>query len=131
MEIYFKIIAGILIAMILCLLLPKKNTDMSVLLCMAVCTMVLICVSTYLEPLISLFARIIELGDLPGELLQILFKVVGIGLVSQISSTLCIDAGNQSLAKVLQLITTAAVLWLCIPLLEQLLSLIENNLGVA
>ena len=93
--------------------------------------MALICMSTYLAPLISLFTRLIALGNLPEELLQILFKVVGIGLISQISSTICIDAGNQSLAKVLQLITTAVVLWLCIPLLEQLLSLIENILGVA
>ena len=130
MEIYFKITAGILITMVLCLLLPKQKTDISVLLCLAVCCMALICAAVYLEPILSLLHRLIELGNLPDELLQILFKVVGIGLISQITSVICIDAGNQSLGKVLQLITTAVVLWLCIPLLEQLLILIENVLGV-
>ena len=131
MEIYFKITAGILIAMILCLLLPKQKTDISVLLCLVVCGMTLICAVAYLEPILSLLNHIITLGNLPEDLIQILFKVVGIGMLSQIASVICIDAGNQSLAKVLQMITTAAVLWLCIPLLEQLLMLIENVLGVS
>ena len=131
METYFKITAGILITMILCLLLPKQKSDISVLLCTAVCAMALICITVYLEPLLSLFDRLITLGNLPEGLLQILFKVVGIGLISQISAAICIDAGNQSLAKILQLITTVVVLWMCIPLMEELLSLIENVLGGA
>ena len=131
MENFFKITAGILIATILCLLLPKQKADISVLLSIAVCGMALICAAIYLEPLLSLFTRLIGLGNLPVELLQVLFKVVGIGLVSQISSVICMDAGYQSLAKVLQIVSTAVILWLCIPLLEQLLDLIENVLGVA
>ena len=131
METYFKITAGILITMILCLLLPKQKMDISILLCIAVCSMAFVCVASYLDPLISLLARLIALGNLPGELLQILFKVVGIGLTSQIISVVCIDAGNQSLAKTLQIVTSAVVLWLCIPLIEQILTLIENVLGVA
>ena len=130
MELYFKITAGILLTVILCLLLPKQKTDISILLCLAVCGMALICAVTYLEPVLSLFNRLFVLGNLPEELLEILFKVVGIGIISQIISVICVDAGNQSLAKALQLITAAVVLWLCIPLLEQLLTLIENILGV-
>ena len=130
METYFKITAGILITMILCLFLPKQKMDISVLLCIAVCTMALTCVASYLDSLISLLTRLIALGNLPGELLQILFKVVGIGLISQIVSVVCIDAGNQSLAKTLQIVTSAVVLWLCIPLIEQIMILIENVLGV-
>lgn len=131
METYFKISAGILITVILCLLLPKEKAGVSILLCIAVCAMTLTCMSAYLEPLISLFKSLLLLGNLPEELLQILFKVVGIGLLSQICSVICIDAGNQSLAKVLQIVTTAVVLWVCIPLLEQMLELIEDILGVA
>lgn len=131
MEIYFKITAGILMTMIMCLLLPKQKADVSVLLCLAVCGMALICAVTYLEPIVSLLNHIIALGNLPEDLIQILFKVVGVGMLSQIASVICIDAGNQSLAKVLELITTAVVLWLCIPLLEHLLAFIENVLGVS
>ena len=131
MDIYFKITAGILVTMILCLLLPKQNKDVSILLCLAVCSMALICVVAYLEPLLSFLNHIITLGNLPEELIAILFKVVGIGMLSQITSVICIDAGNQSLAKALQLVTTALVLWMCIPLLEQLLLFVENILGAS
>ncbi len=131
MELYFKITAGILITMVLCLLLPKQKADISVLLCLAVCCMTLICAAVYLEPILTLLHRLIDLGNLPNDLIEILFKIMGIGLISQIASVLCMDAGNQSLGKVLQLITTVVVVWLCIPLLEQLLVLIENVLGVS
>ena len=130
MEIYFKITAGILITMVLCLLLPRQKSDISVLLCLAVCSMALICSIVFIEPIFSLINRLISLGNLPDDLIQILFKIVGIGMISQIATVICMDAGNLSLAKVLQLITTAVVLWLCIPLLEQLLTLIETILGV-
>ena len=130
MDTYVKLAAGIMITMILCLLLPKQKMELSVLLCIAVCAMVLVSVASYLEPVISLFKRLIELGNLPGEFLEILFKVVGIGVISQIISVFCIDAGNQSLAKTLQIATSAVVLWLCVPLIEQLLAMIETILGV-
>lgn len=131
METYFKILAGILVTMILCLLLPKQKAGISILLSVSVCCMALLSMAIYLEPLISLFERMVALGNIPIDFIQILFKTVGVGLVSQISSVICIDAGNQSLAKVLQIITTGAILWLCIPILEQLLDLIETILGVA
>ena len=129
MENYFKITAGILITMILCLLLPKQKMEISVLLSVSACCMALICSVVYLEPLISLFQKIVMLGNLPEEHLRILFKVVGVGLISQISGVICMDTGIQSLAKVLQVVASIVILWLCIPLLEQLLDLIEKILG--
>ena len=129
METYFKITSGIVISVILCLLIPKEKKDISVLLCIAVCCMALAGISVYIEPLIELFVRLTTLGNLPEELVQILLKTIGIGLVSQLASVVCIDAGNQSLSKAMQIITSAVILWLCIPLLERMLVIIENVLG--
>lgn len=130
MENYFKIMAGILITMILCLLLPKQKTDTTILLCLAVCAMALVGMLAYMQPVIDLYTRLVSLGNLPEELLGNLLKITGIGLLSQIATVICMDAGNQSLAKTLQILTTTVVLWLCIPLLEQTLSLLENILRV-
>lgn len=129
MELFLKLLAGIMLGVILCLLLPKEKIDFSVLLCMAVCAMATMGIGAYVSTLLDFLKRLIQLGNLPSAHLETMIKIVGIGLLSQISTMVCTDAGKQSLAKILQLTTTVVVLYLCLPLLEQMLSIIETILG--
>lgn len=114
---------------ILSLVLSKQGTDISMLLTIAVCCMVIAAAFSYLSPVLDFARRLVEVGKLNHELLNVLLKVVGIGLVSQIAGYICADAGNQSLGKALQIMTTAVILWIAIPVLEEMLSLIETVLG--
>ena len=129
MEIYLKVTAGILISSILCLMLSRQGTDISLLLTLCVCSMVVLAAGAYLKPILEFCRKLIQVGELSNELLSILLKVVGIGLISQVAGLICTDAGNQSLAKALQLITTAVILCISVPLLEEILALLEMVLG--
>lgn len=131
MDIFLKITAGILISAILSLVLSRQFADMSLLLTICVCSMAVLALTSYLQPVLEFAKRLIQLGRLNNALLEVLLKVVGIGLISQITALICADAGNQSLGKVLQIITTAVVLCISVPLLEEILSLIETVLGEA
>ncbi len=82
-----------------------------------------------LSPVLQFAARLIETGRLDHGILDVFLKVIGIGLISQFASLICADAGNQSLSKVLQLMTTVVILCLSTPILEEMLSLLENLLG--
>ena len=76
------------------------------------------------------FLRQLEsLGNLNSQMVQILFKVVGIGLVSEIAAMICSDAGNASLGKSLQILGSAVILWLSIPVFQTLLELIRQIIG--
>ena len=55
--------------------------------------------------------------------------MVGVGLISELVAGLCQDAGNGSLGKQVQLLGTAVILRLSLPLLETLLDLMERLLG--
>lgn len=129
MDIFLKVTAGILITAILSLVLSKNGTDIGLLLTICVCSMVIFTAFSYLEPVLAFAQRLIQVGQLSSELLNILLKVVGIGLISQIAGLICADAGNQSLGKALQIVTTAVILCISIPLLEEILSLLETVLG--
>ena len=129
MDIFLKVTAGILITAILSLVLSRNGTDMGLLLTICVCSMVIFAAFSYLEPVFAFAQRLIQIGQLSSELLNILLKVVGIGLISQIAGLICTDAGNQSLGKALQIVTTAVILCISIPLLEEILSLLETVLG--
>ena len=99
------------------------------LLIICVCSMVVVGALSYLKPVLAFARRLIHTGQLNNELLSVLLKAVGIGLVSQIAGLICSDAGNQSLGKALQMITTAVILCISLPLLEEILSLLETVLG--
>ena len=128
MNIYFKLLVGGLITAILTVVLTKQCKDYALLLTLAMCIMVLLSIVAYLQPLISFFNRLTEVGNLNVELLHLLLKITGIGFISQIASMVCADAGSKSLSKALQLLTSAVILWLTLPILEQMLSLIETVL---
>ena len=128
MDIFLKITAGVLIATIVTLTISKHSSDISLLLTVLVCSMVLIAAVTYLNPVIEFINRLAKLGEVDDEIFQILLKTAGIGLISQIASSICIDGGNQSLGKALQFAATTVIMCLCVPLLNRVLQLIETVL---
>ena len=129
MELFVKVTATILIVAIFCVVLSQHGKDISLLLSLAACCMVLVLSVSYLQPVLDFIRNLTELGGINQSLVNTILKITGIGILSQIAMLVCADAGNQSLAKALQMMTTALVLCLSVPLLEEMLSLIEGILG--
>ena len=129
MDTCWKAAAAVLLAVILVPAVAKTEKDISVLLTMAVCCLVAAAAFSYLEPVLDLLWELKALGDLSGEMLGILMKAVGIGLVAEIAGMICADAGNGSLGKTLQILASAAILYLSIPLFQAFLTLVQEILG--
>ncbi len=129
MDVFLKVVAGVLTAVILWLCVNKDNKGTSVLLTLAVCTMVISVSAVFLRPIIDFIYKIQFLGDLDEDLLAVVLKVVGIGLLTEISVMICKDAGNETMGKSLQILSSAVVIWMSIPVFERLLTLLDNILG--
>lgn len=125
MNVFLKATACVLIAMILCIVLSKHGKEYVSLLSLSVCAMILVAAGSYLQPILSFFSRLIKLGELSSDLLNLLLKITGIGLTSQIACMVCMDAGNKVLEKTLQMLSTVTILWIAIPLLEEMLQMME------
>ena len=121
------VLAWVLLAVVLGLSLGKQK-DIGVLLTMAVCCMVAMIAISYLEPVLDFLRELETLGDLQGDMLGILLKAVGIGLVSEIAGLVCNDAGNGSLGKTLQMLGSAVILYLSLPIFTAMLELIREIL---
>ena len=128
MDIIFKSSACAMIAVIIGLAINRQGKDYAILLTLVVCAMIAMLALRYLEPVLDLFDTLREIGGLNNELVQILLKVLGVSLISQISCMICNDAGNSALAKTLQILTAAVILWLSLPLYNGLLELIKEVL---
>lgn len=129
MDTFCKAAAAVLLAVVLVPAVAKTEKDISVLLTMAVCCLVAAAALSYLEPVLDLLWELKALGDLSGEMLEILMKAVGIGLVAEIAGMICADAGNGSLGKTLQILASTAILYLSIPLFQAFLTLVQEILG--
>jgi stage III sporulation protein AD len=129
MELFLQVLAGVLLTVVLGIALGKQNKDMSMVLTLAVCCMVLAAAISYLRPVIEFVQQLEVLGGLDSEMLQIMLKAVGIGLISQIAVLICGDCGNAALGKTIQILASAVVLWLSLPLMRALLEMIQKILG--
>lgn len=129
MDSFLKTVSGIMIAVVLYQLLSKRDKDIALLLTMLVCSMVAITAVYFLEPVIDFVGQLHTIAELDNQMLEIMLKTVGIGLLAEIVGHICTDAGNNALAKVVQLLATAVILWLALPLFSGLLELLENILG--
>lgn len=129
MERFFQAAAGIIAAVIMWIILSKEGKEYALILSLGACCLVLITAFRFLDPVLDLLKRLQELGDLQPEWLSVMLKTVGIGLVVEMGSLICSDAGNSALAKTLQILGAVAVLWLSIPLINSLITLLEQILG--
>lgn len=129
MDIFLKATACVLIATVLIILLSKEQKDISILISIATCCLVLAAASEFIAPVLSFLFQLQQLGNLDNTLVSALIKAVGITLLSQIASMICQDAGYSVLGKVLQILSTAVVLWITIPLYEGLIHLVQEILG--
>ncbi len=129
MENFIKIAAIMIIAVILGIYTKKQSPEISVLLVIAtVCSVLLFAISSYIEPVMEFISKIREMGELDHTAVTTLMKATGIGLLSEITVLLCVDAGFGSLGKMLQIISIFAILFISLPVINELISLITKVL---
>ena len=128
MEIFVKAIAFAFIVTILYQMVSGRNKEIGTLLVVAGCAAVWAVAIKYIEPVFAFINRLQELGKLNAQMLEILLKSVGIGLLAEISVLVCNDMGSSSIGKTVQILATAMILWVSLPLLESLLDLIGEIL---
>ena len=129
MEGFLQAFAAVLLAVILGLVLAKQSKDWAVLLTTGVSCMVLAVGAVYLQPVLDFVRELQTLSGLDPQMLTVVLKAVGIGLISEIAALICLDAGNAALGKGIQILASVTVLWLSLPLMRALFELVQKILG--
>lgn len=129
MALYFQAFSGVLLTILLLLFLGRQGKETGQLLSIAVCCMVAVAAVQYLKPVLEFVQTLQSLSGMDRSMMKILLKAVGIGVLSEVAGLVCADAGNTSLGKVVQMLGTAVILWLSIPLFTALIELIQKILG--
>ena len=126
MEIFWKITGTVLLSLVLGMTVDKQERDIGLVLSMLVCCLGAIGAVSCLEPVLNFFRELQAASDFPAGLLTCLVKAAGIGLVAEIAAAICTDAGKGALGKMLQMLGSAAVLTLSLPLFRELMRILKE-----
>ena len=129
MSIFWKAVGGSLIALIVGLVLKKRNSDVGTVLDLLVCCMLLGIAIGFLSPIVDFLHQVAQVSNLDSDKMEILMKATALGIISQIASMVCTDAGNSALGKGIEIVAVCAILWIALPLLSALTDLIQDTLG--
>ena len=126
MDQLLRLSALALCAAVAALVLRRHSPDLALLLTLLGCVLGAGLLLSLAKPLYAFVRRLAALTGRSEELLSPLFKCVGIGLLTQLSSALCLDAGETSLSKLVELGGSLLCTLAALPLLEEVLRLIEG-----
>lgn len=124
-----QVIGAALVSVVIMLSLQAHGKDISLVLSILVCCMVLGVAVGYFQPVLGFIKRAQQLSGLDNGNLGIMLKAAGIGLVAHIAGLVCTDSGNSALGKAVQILASGAILWLSLPLMESLIGLVQSVLG--
>ncbi len=119
------------IAAFLAALLRRSNPEQAMAVTLIAGMVLLSAVLGYVLPLLGNIRDMLEQSGLSGEYIQILFKALGVSVITQLAADACRDAGEQSMAAKAELAGKWMLLTLALPLFQKVgsiaLSLIEKG----
>lgn len=128
MELIVRIGAAAVLGAVVCLLLRRSNPELAIPAASVVCAFALFTAADALRPVIRTLEQARSLSGLGEAYFLPVLKCVAIGLLTRAAADLCRDAGQGAMAGAVELGGTAAALYVSLPLLQTLLTLLEQLL---
>lgn len=126
MNDFYKSAAVVIAGIILCIALSGNKKEFSTMTVIIICCFLGINIIQYLKPMITFFRKLQDLSGIDNQVFSILLKAVGIGLLGEFTTLICLDAGYSAMGKTFQILSSVIILWLALPLFESLLELVER-----
>ena len=108
---------------VLALVIRKQNSEMAMLLGLSTCIMGILFLLRAFDPIIDFIEELGEIANLNDGLLSPLLKSVGVCMLTQLCGTVCADAGQGALGKIIDFSGSALCLYLALPLFQGMIDL--------
>lgn len=128
MGYFLQAAALAMVGAVLAIVVQKQVKELSILMVIACCAIILALAARFLEPIVDFATELRILGQLDGDMVAILLKTAGVGLIAELAIAVCEDAGEGTLGKMVRLCGSAAALYLALPLMTAVLTMIQGLL---
>lgn len=124
MEIIMRCAAAALVAVLICLLIKRTNPEISMLLSAAAIVIIMIAAMAFAEGIREFASMVKNIAGSSDVIIAPVLKCVGIGAVTKISTELCRDAAQSSVAAAVDLAGTLCAIGVSLPLITSMLKMI-------
>lgn len=122
----FTIVGVGVVAAALVVVLRQTKPEYAMLVSLATGIFILYKVLNDLVPVVAQIDTIFSTSGVSAQYGEILFKALGISLITQIACDTCKDAGESAIASKLEMAGRIAVLAVSLPLFTQVLSIVRS-----
>ena len=127
-ESTFSVSVFCVVSAILVVILKQYVREHAFFISIIVCVLVLGELFNIILPLIDDIRSIFIESGLPEDYLSIIFKAISICLITQLTSDLCKDSGENAIASVAEMWGRGTVAYLSLPLIKALITRITEML---
>ena len=128
MEYIIKLSAVCIIASVFSLVIKKVNPEFSLLLGIFTSVFCLFCIIKMYNSFLNYIRDWLRIVNIETEYFKPLLKCFGISVISKFTTGVCKDAGQTSIASVLELCCNIASVWCLIPLIQHLFDIFKITL---
>ena len=119
MEI-IKIAGIVIIGVVISSLLKRDNPEFSLIITVATGMILLVLILSSMTKVVTAFDYLIEKTGLDVSLFGGVLKIIGIGYLTEYSSTICVDYGSSSVANKIQLGGKITIFIMSLPIIKAL-----------
>ena len=112
-----------------CMIPGIKNTEYALAIRATIGIMIFSLVVSLLSPYLQVVENLVG-GSVLKDYLPLLLRAIGITFLAEITTSLCRDCGEESIAKNIELLARAEILILSFPLIKELLTVAEKLLKI-
>lgn len=128
MDIIFKIIGVGLITCVAVLIVKPVRSDFAMLISMVGGMIILVMILSSLTTAISLIKSIANQTGIDGNLLSLVFKIIGVGYLTEFTASMCADAGSGGLGDKVLLGGKVVILVMALPIITSILTIVMELL---
>ena len=120
---------GVLVTVVCGVVVRKQAPEIALVLTLCAAVAVLVAVSGELGLIVGYIQRLAQVGGISQELIAPVMKTTGIAMLCKFTADFCRDAKENGLASAVELAGTVLGLVAAMPLLQGVLSLLEELLS--
>lgn len=128
MDILYKIVGIALITCVSCIIVKPIRSDFAMFISVVGGIIVLFYILSYLSGVFDVFKNIFHLSGINSSLYAIIFKILGIGYLTEFTASVCVDTGNASLADKVLLGGKIIILVMALPIVTSILEIVMGLL---
>lgn len=123
-----KIIAVGIITSFSTLIVKQTKPEISILINLAGCILIVIMIINSLTSVINNFSTIFARTGITSNVLSPILKIVGVGYICEFSSDICSDTGSSSLAEKIVFAGKVIILLLALPIVNKVIDIVVGLL---